>query len=92
MHGMMSAEGHHAGDMPDLLVPASGELNVQVVNTAITLEKKRPNSVFKPDGTALIIHANPDDYKTDPTGNAGGRIACAVIEPAVSATTASHAE
>jgi Cu-Zn family superoxide dismutase len=92
MHGMMSAEGHHAGDMPDLLVPASGELNVQLVNSAITLEKAKPNSVFKPDGTALIIHANPDDYKTDPTGNAGGRIACAVIEPAVSATTASHAE
>jgi Cu-Zn family superoxide dismutase len=89
---MMSAEGHHAGDMPDLLVPASGELNIQLVNSAITLEKEKPNSVFKPDGTALIIHANPDDYKTDPTGNAGGRIACAVIEPAVSATTASHTE
>jgi superoxide dismutase, Cu-Zn family len=92
MHGMMSAEGHHAGDMPDLVVPASGELNVQLVNTAITLENEKPNSVFKPDGTALIIHANPDDYKTDPTGNAGGRIACAVIEPAMPATTDSHAE
>jgi Cu-Zn family superoxide dismutase len=92
MHGMMSAEGHHAGDMPDLVVPASGELNVQLVNTAITLENEKPNSVFKPDGTALIIHANPDDYKTDPTGNAGGRIACAVIEPAMPATTESHAE
>jgi Cu-Zn family superoxide dismutase len=87
-HGMMSTEGHHAGDMPNLVIPASGELNLELVNTAITLEKDKPNSVFKPEGTALIIHANPDDYKTDPTGNAGGRIACAVIEEPVAA----HAE
>lgn len=79
-HGMMSAEGHHAGDMPNLVIPASGELTVEVVNTAVTLDKGKPNSVFKPDGTALVIHASPDDYKTDPTGNAGGRIACGVIE------------
>jgi Cu-Zn family superoxide dismutase len=79
-HGMMATDGHHAGDMPNLVVPASGELGVEVVNTAITLDKGKPNSVFKPEGTALIIHAAPDDYKTDPTGDAGGRIACGVIE------------
>jgi Cu-Zn family superoxide dismutase len=79
-HGMMAADGHHAGDMPNLVVPASGELNVEVVNTAVTLDKGKPNSVFKPEGTALIIHAAPDDYRTDPTGDAGGRIACGVIE------------
>jgi Cu-Zn family superoxide dismutase len=79
-HGMMSADGHHAGDMPNLLIPASGELNLEVVNTTITLQKDKPYSVFRPDGTALIVHADADDYKTDPTGNAGGRIACGVIE------------
>jgi Cu-Zn family superoxide dismutase len=79
-HGMMAADGHHAGDMPNLIVPASGEIAVEVVNTAVTLRKDRPNSLFKPDGTAFIIHAGADDYKTDPTGNAGGRIACAVVE------------
>lgn len=79
-HGMMAADGHHAGDMPNLVIPASGELKVEVVNTAITLEKGKPNSVFKPEGTALVIHAVPDDYKIDPTGNAGGRIACGVVE------------
>jgi Cu-Zn family superoxide dismutase len=79
-HGMMSAEGHHAGDMPNLIVPASGELKLEVVNTAVTLEKDKPNSVFKPGGTALIVHATLDDYKTDPTGNAGARLACGVIE------------
>lgn len=79
-HGMMAADGHHAGDMPNLHIPASGELAVEVENAAITLEKGKPNSAFGPNGTALVIHAGKDDYKTDPTGDAGGRIACGVIE------------
>jgi Cu-Zn family superoxide dismutase len=76
----MAAEGHHAGDMPNLIVPASGAVAVEVVNTAVTLEPGKPNSLHKTDGTAFVIHAAADDYKTDPTGNAGDRIACAVVE------------
>ena len=79
-HGMMVAEGAHAGDMPNLHVPASGELVVEVLNAAVTLEKGKPNSLFDADGSAVIIHAGKDDYKTDPTGEAGGRIACGVVE------------
>lgn len=79
-HGMMAADGSHAGDLPNIVVPASGELKLDVVSTAITLDKDKPNSVLKPDGTAIVIHAAADDYKTDPTGEAGGRIACGVIE------------
>jgi Cu-Zn family superoxide dismutase len=79
-HGVMAAEGHHAGDMPNLHIPSTGELTVEVVNTAITLEKGKPNSVFDADGSAIIVHAGKDDYKTDPTGDAGGRIACGVIQ------------
>ena len=79
-HGLTVAEGAHAGDMPNLHVPASGELMVEVLNGAITLEKGKPNTVFDADGSALVIHAGVDDYKTDPTGNAGDRIACGVIE------------
>ena len=79
-HGMMVAEGHHAGDMPNLHVPASGELMVEVHNTQLTLEKGKPNSVFDNDGSAVIIHAGKDDYRSDPTGEAGGRIACGVVE------------
>lgn len=80
-HGIMAAEGPHAGDMPNLIVPASGEVAVEVVDTAVTLVKDKPNSLLKPDGTALVIHAGADDYKSDPAGNAGGRIACGVVEP-----------
>jgi len=78
-HGLMAPEGHHAGDMPNLHIPQSGELVVEVLNAAVTLERSKPNSVFGPNGTAIVIHAGIDDYKTDPAGNAGGRIACGVI-------------
>jgi Cu-Zn family superoxide dismutase len=79
-HGIMAADGPHAGDMPNLHIPADGSLAIEVVNAAVTLDKDKPNSLFKPEGTALIIHAGKDDYKTDPTGDAGGRIACGVVE------------
>jgi superoxide dismutase, Cu-Zn family len=79
-HGMMAPDGAHAGDMPNLHVPASGELAVEVLNSAVTLEKDKPNSVFDADGSAVVIHAGKDDYKTDPTGDAGGRIACGVVQ------------
>jgi Cu-Zn family superoxide dismutase len=79
-HGLLAADGAHAGDMPNLHIPQSGDLAVEVLNAAITLEKGKPNSVFDADGSALIVHAGSDDYKTDPTGEAGGRVACGVIK------------
>jgi Cu-Zn family superoxide dismutase len=87
-HGMMAGEGH-AGDMPNLHVPQSGELSVEVVNLAISLEKGKPNSVFDADGSSLVIHAKADDYKTDPSGNAGDRIACGVIQQSGASTVGS---
>jgi Cu-Zn family superoxide dismutase len=77
-HGMMSGPGH-AGDMPNLHVPVSGALDLEVLNVSITLDKDKPNSVFHPGGTAIVIHAGKDDYTSDPAGNAGGRIICGVI-------------
>jgi Cu-Zn family superoxide dismutase len=79
-HGKENPEGHHAGDMDNITVPANGKLNATVVNNDITLEKGKPNSVFQEGGTALVIHAKQDDYKSDPAGNAGDRIACGVIQ------------
>jgi len=78
-HGMEAAEGAHAGDMPNLHIPPSGELVVEIANPMISLVKGQPNSVFDADGSALVIHARADDYKSDPAGNAGDRIACGVI-------------
>jgi superoxide dismutase, Cu-Zn family len=68
-----------AGDMPNLHIPPGGELAVEILNTAVTLKKGRSNSVFDTDGSALVVHTNADDYKSDPAGNAGGRIACGLI-------------
>lgn len=79
-HGIMSGEGH-AGDMPNLHVPQSGDLSVEVLNRQVTLDKGKPNSLFDADGSSLVIHAKADDYKSDPAGNAGDRIACGVIVP-----------
>jgi Cu-Zn family superoxide dismutase len=78
-HGMMSGPGH-AGDMPNLHIPQSGELTVEVLNSAIALEKGKPNSLFDDDGSSIVIHDKADDYKSDPAGNAGDRIACGVIQ------------
>jgi Cu-Zn family superoxide dismutase len=78
-HGIEAAEGEHAGDMPNLHIPASGELAVEVANSMITLVKGQPHSVFDTDGSTIIVHAGADDYKTDPAGNSGDRIACGVI-------------
>jgi Cu-Zn family superoxide dismutase len=77
-HGWDNPEGHHAGDLQNLTVDAQGKAKVKVVVTGVTLGDG-PNSLFQPQGTALVIHANPDDNKTDPAGNAGPRIACGVI-------------
>jgi len=77
-HGMLSGEGH-AGDLPNLHVPDSGELEVEMVTKAATLEKGKPNSLFDDDGSSLVIHATADDYKSDPAGASGDRIACGVI-------------
>lgn len=79
-HGKSSSAQAHAGDMPNITIPENGQLTVEVLNTAVTLEKGKPNSVLQTGGTSIVIHAGKDDYKTDPDGNAGDRIACGVIQ------------
>jgi Cu-Zn family superoxide dismutase len=73
-----SAAGMHAGDLANLNVPESGKLKVDVFATGVTLGKGN-SSLFDADGSALVIHAGPDDYKTDPAGDAGARLACGVV-------------
>jgi len=81
-HGTKNPKGPHAGDMPmNLEVMADGTDHVSFVTQSISLKKDAKNSVFANGGTAFIIHEKADDMMTDPTGNAGGRIACGVITP-----------
>jgi Cu-Zn family superoxide dismutase len=79
-HGTKNPKGPHAGDMPmNLTVMADGTDHVTFVTQSISLKKDAPNSVFANGGTAMVIHEKADDMMTDPTGNAGDRIACGVI-------------
>ncbi|HEY6133673.1 MAG TPA: superoxide dismutase family protein, partial [Rubrivivax sp.] len=73
-HGAPDAE-HHAGDMPSLKGDAQGRADVTFHLSGVTIG----TGVIDIVGKGLIVHAMPDDYRTQPTGNAGARIACAVI-------------
>lgn len=77
-HGFDNPEGHHAGDMKNFTVGADGTApNVHLEDADATL-KDGPHSLLT-TGAAIVVHAKSDDYKTDPSGNSGDRIACGVI-------------
>jgi Cu-Zn family superoxide dismutase len=75
-HGHYGGMERHAGDMPNLKADAKGRARINVEVDTITV-KPGPASIV---GRGLIVHASPDDYKSQPTGNAGARLACAVIQ------------
>lgn len=75
-HGNPATPEHHAGDLPSLKAGKNGRAKLDTVVEGITLTPG-PASIV---GRGLIIHADPDDYKTQPTGNSGARIACGVIK------------
>jgi Cu-Zn family superoxide dismutase len=75
-HGINNPQGPHAGDLPNVEVAANGVLGATVVLPGAAMA-----NLLDADGAALVIHAQGDDYKTDPSGNSGARIACAVIRP-----------
>jgi Cu-Zn family superoxide dismutase len=77
-HGLQNPEGPHAGDMPNFTVKADGTAKDILPNPRVNLGVG-DHSLFANGGTALVIHAKPDDMKSDPAGNAGERIACGVI-------------
>jgi len=78
-HGLENPAGPHAGDLPNIVVPESGRLALDLTTPRVTLDSATSTGVFDADGTALIVHAMADDQRTDPSGNSGARIACAVI-------------
>ncbi|MGE5562795.1 MAG: superoxide dismutase family protein [Bacillota bacterium] len=75
-HGLNNPAGPHAGDLPNVEVAANG-----VLSATVTLPGATMANLLDADGAALVIHAAADDNMTDPSGNSGARIACAVIRP-----------
>jgi superoxide dismutase, Cu-Zn family len=80
-HGRLNPEGPHLGDLPNLVADADGSADTSFV-VSPDLVEPGSHSLLEPGGTAIVIHAQPDDERTDPSGDSGDRVACAVIEPA----------
>ncbi|MBS8227535.1 superoxide dismutase family protein [Vannielia litorea] len=74
-HGVMAEAGPHAGDLPNIEVPESGMAKVAHFKPDVTVE-----AMLDEDGASFIVHAGADDYESQPSGDAGGRIACGVFE------------
>ncbi len=79
-HGRNNPAGHHAGDLNNLVVGADGTGSLSVLVPDVSLSTDQPNGLLGVHGTALVLHALADDNVSDPTGNAGSRIACGVIQ------------
>jgi superoxide dismutase, Cu-Zn family len=78
-HGVLNhPRGPHAGDLPNITVGADGKGRLESTTELMSLGAG-VSSVFDGDGSAIVVHAAPDDFRTDPTGNSGARIACGVI-------------
>lgn len=78
-HGLDNLKGPHAGDLPNLVVGQDGTGYMDVTTTLVTLSSGN-TTLFPANGTSLVIHADPDDQLTNPSGNSGARIACGAIE------------
>ena len=75
---MLNPQGPHAGDLANIVIATDGKGRMETSASLVTLGSGA-NSLLDVNGSALIIHAAPDDFRTDPTGNSGARIACGVI-------------
>jgi len=82
-HGLNNPEGPHAGDLRNVDVAANGVLGetVTLSGASLTAPPGTSGALLDADGATLVIHAQADDYVTDPSGNSGERIACAVLQP-----------
>lgn len=80
-HGYLNEEGPMVGDLPNLIVPASGEIEAEFLSPFATLSKDSGDTLLDGDGAAIVVFEKADDYKTDPVGGSGNRIACGVLTP-----------
>jgi Cu-Zn family superoxide dismutase len=77
-HGKNNPRGMHKGDLPNLAVGTDGRGSFEVTIPGASLAAG-PHPLLDVDGAAVVIHTSPDDYRTDPSGNSGGRIGCGVL-------------
>jgi superoxide dismutase, Cu-Zn family len=77
-HGILNPAGPHAGDLPNLMIGRDGRGRLETFTERINLSSG-PLSIVDGDGVALVVHAAPDDFQTDPSGNSGPRIACGTV-------------
>lgn len=78
-HGYLNDEGPMAGDLPNIHAGADGKTTGELISPFLTLNKDSEESLFDADGASVVLFEQPDDYVTEPEGNAGGRIACGTI-------------
>ena len=78
-HGTLNPEGPHSGDLPNVTVGADGRLVLADTGVVVTMNETEKAGLFDADGSSLMIHARADDYRTNPSGNSGARIACGVV-------------
>ena len=79
MHGKDNPKGMHKGDLPNLVVGTDGRGSFEYTIPNAGLSGMLPTSLIDGDGAAVVIHASPDDFRTDPSGKSGARIACGVL-------------
>lgn len=79
-HGVMSENGPHPGDFPNVTVSETGVLKVAFFTDRLSLGDSGENPLMDEDGSAVVVHAGQDDYESQPSGDAGDRIACGVIK------------
>ena len=78
-HGLLNPRGPEAGDLPNIFIAADGKGEMEAYTTLVSLTAGEHN-LLDSDGSTFVIHAAPDDHKSQPIGGAGGRIACGIIK------------
>jgi Cu-Zn family superoxide dismutase len=80
VHGLLNPQANDAGDLPNIHVGSDGTATAELYSTLVSLSGGPAPALMDADGSAVVIHANPDDHKSQPIGGAGDRVACAVIQ------------
>jgi Cu-Zn family superoxide dismutase len=80
VHGLLNPKANDAGDLPNIVAGKDGTATAEFYSSLVSLSGGSGPALMDADGSAVVVHANPDDYKSQPIGGAGDRVACAVIK------------